>query len=182
MDRIFTFCSLQIVPWAMLIVLKAFETFAPQVTPSSDVTEEAAGETWERWRWQQVLYLPKEDCCILKLFYGIRNVSWYKPVCSPPAVTLSSTDRCEGSFSLSSAAWRTSVMPFTGCHLASSGREDSPTGWLVFWAPSHPWLVWSRWAQAAITRQTAHRQIEQILQSLNVCFCQMSGCGERPLT
>lgn len=78
-----------------------------------------------------------------------------KPVFSP-TVTLSSTDRCEGRFSPSSAVWLTSVMPFTGCHLVFFGLVDSQTGWLGWWAQSHLWLVWCRWMSATVTSQTAH--------------------------
>lgn len=79
-----------------------------------------------------------------------------KPVCFSSAVALSSADRCEGRYSLSSAARLTSVMPFIGCRPASCGRDGSPTGWWGWWAPSHLWLVWSRWAPATVTGQTVH--------------------------
>lgn len=75
-----------------------------------------------------------------------------EPVCFPPAVALSCADRCEGRYCLSSATWLTSVTPFTGCRPASCGRDNSPTGWWDWWAPSRLWLVWSRWA--TVTRQT----------------------------
>lgn len=80
-------------------------------------------------------------------------------VCFPPAVTLSSTDRWDGSSSPSSAAWLTSATPSTGCHLASCGRGASPTGWWDWWAQSRLWLDWSRWTQAAVTRQTVHNYL-----------------------
>lgn len=75
------------------------------------------------------------------------------------AVTLSSTDRWDGSSSPSSAAWLTSAMPSTGCHLAFCGQDASPTGWWDWWAPSRLWLDWSRWTQAAVIRQTLHNYL-----------------------
>lgn len=102
-----------------------------------------------------VLFAVNVEDCTVRLMWW-RRACPDKPVCFPPAVALGSTDRCEGSSSLSSAAWLTSVMPFTGCHLASCGQDDFPSGWWAWWAPSHLWLVWSRWKQATATRQREH--------------------------
>ncbi len=124
--------------------------------------------SWRDLRGMEVVtgVVSKVFICLQLLLTGILTlwdtVLWlistcpHKPVCVSPAVAHRSADRCNGRFSLFSAAWLTSVMQFIGCRPASCGRDDSPIGWWGCWVPSRLWLVWSRWAQATVARQTVH--------------------------